>query len=161
MICIALLFSVEKKITFWICLGHILFWIFWLYCLEKPTFTNRYILLFDVVFGCIYLFTFIPVKEKPTRYRYSFYHMFNFLENTCLVYLFYLYTNEVQRNNIFFMPLVVGLTLSFLFGVSLKLIYYTCFHPHKTYSDSINEIDIPSNSVNPSQPDDLHQQPNT
>ncbi len=50
--------------------------------------------IFWLVLGAIYIFSFFNAKEERTRYKYLLYYAFCFCENTALIVVWFLYAND-------------------------------------------------------------------
>ncbi|XP_076318753.1 XK-related protein 6-like isoform X5 [Tachypleus tridentatus] len=83
--------------------------------------------LFNMVIGAIYLFCFLNVKDEPTRYKVTTYYVVVFVENATLIALWYIRTDPSVW---YHLPALVGVFASFLFGVSIMMVYYRCCHPN-------------------------------
>ncbi|CAL9689414.1 unnamed protein product [Knipowitschia caucasica] len=103
--------------TFWIvhCETH--------YCVSKWE-----EIVFDMVVGIIYIFSWFNVKEGRTRYRLSIYYILMLLENTALSTLWYLY--RAPTADAFAVPALCLIFSSFFTGVLFMLMYYGFFHPN-------------------------------
>lgn len=89
-------------------------------------------ILFCVVLGAIYVFSFFNAKEERTRCKYLIYYMFCFCENTALISIWFLYANVNLRPgelNWYYYPGIVGHYLAFFGGIFFMVTYYTFFHP--------------------------------
>uniref|UniRef100_A0A8C3W8E0 XK-related protein n=1 Tax=Catagonus wagneri TaxID=51154 RepID=A0A8C3W8E0_9CETA len=86
-------------------------------------------IVFDMVVGIIYIFSWFNVKEGRTRCRLSIYYLVILLENTALSALWYLY-KAPQIADAFAIPALCVVFSSFLTGVVFMLMYYAFFHPN-------------------------------
>lgn len=92
-------------------------------------------ILFALVLGAIYVFSFFNAKDERTRYKYLIYYTFCFVENTTFIVVWCLYAHrtldpENQHGTIwYFYPSVFGHYLMFFGGIFFMLVYYVCFHP--------------------------------
>ena len=78
------------------CVGHWLIMSTWV-VIQNTSACNTKCeeLLFCLVLGAIYIFSFFNAKEERTRYKYLFYYTFCFCENSALMVLWYLYGKEL------------------------------------------------------------------
>ena len=79
--------------------------------------------LFCAVMGLIYIFSFVSVNDKPTRYRYAFYYSVCCLENVTSVVLWYAYGSAFC---VLLPTVILGV---FVLGLVMMAVYYSCFHP--------------------------------
>lgn len=133
---IAFVASVFPLWTLLACLSHGLILGFITFIADRPRFTPNSLLgnfLFCMVLGIVYIFTYIPVRDAPTRYKYSLYYLFCFLENIACVVVFISYASPDLTYNTWLFSILCSLTLVLYFiGLSFMLIYYVCFHPRVT-----------------------------
>uniref|UniRef100_A0A1A9X025 XK-related protein n=1 Tax=Glossina brevipalpis TaxID=37001 RepID=A0A1A9X025_9MUSC len=134
-LCIALVASIFPLWTLVACLSHALIFGFITFIIERPKFANSSLgnFLFCIVLGFVYVFTFISVRDAPTRYKYVSYYIFCTIENIACVTLFILYaSSELAVIAFLFYPLC-GLALTFYYiGIGFMIIYYLYFHPRIT-----------------------------
>jgi len=90
-------------------------------------------LLFCLVLGAIYIFSFFNAKEEKTRYKYLFYYTFCFCENSALMVLWFFYGKQLATSEgvlaWYFYPAIFGHYLAFFAGIFFMVIYYVFFHP--------------------------------
>ncbi|XP_069477159.1 XK-related protein 4 [Ambystoma mexicanum] len=86
-------------------------------------------IVFDMVVGIIYIFSWFNVKEGRTRCRLFIYYLVILLENTALSALWYLYKNP-QIADAFAISALCVVFSSFLTGIVFMLMYYAFFHPN-------------------------------
>ncbi|XP_069771526.1 XK-related protein 4 isoform X1 [Narcine bancroftii] len=86
-------------------------------------------IVFDMVVGIIYIFSWFNVKEGRTRCRLFIYYFGILLENTALSALWYLY-RAPQITDAFAIPALCVVFSSFLTGIVFMLMYYAFFHPN-------------------------------
>nr|XP_020506387.1 XK-related protein 4 [Labrus bergylta] len=86
-------------------------------------------IVFDMVVGIIYIFTWFNVKEGRTRYRLFIYYLVILVENAALSALWYLYRSPATTDA-FAVPALCVIFSSFLTGVVFMLMYYAFFHPN-------------------------------
>ncbi|XP_010889673.1 XK-related protein 4 [Esox lucius] len=103
------------------------FWI--VHCETEFCITKWEEIVFDMVVGIIYIFSWFNVKEGRTRCRLFIYYFVILLENTALGALWYLY-RVPQSTDAFAVPALCVIFSSFLTGVVFMLMYYTFFHPN-------------------------------
>ncbi|XP_037004094.2 XK-related protein 4 [Artibeus jamaicensis] len=103
------------------------FWI--VHCETEFCITKWEEIVFDMVVGIIYIFSWFNVKEGRTRCRLFIYYFVILLENTALSALWYLY-KAPQIADAFAIPALCVVFSSFLTGVVFMLMYYAFFHPN-------------------------------
>ncbi|XP_021573169.1 XK-related protein 4 [Carlito syrichta] len=103
------------------------FWI--VHCETEFCITKWEEIVFDMVVGIIYIFSWFNVKEGRTRCRLSVYYLVVLLENAALSALWYLY-KAPQIADAFAVPALCVVFSSFLTGVVFMLMYYAFFHPN-------------------------------
>ena len=54
-------------------------------------------ILFCLVLGAIYIFSFFNAKEERTRYKYLLYYTFCFCENTILILIWFIMGQEKHQ----------------------------------------------------------------
>ncbi|KAK1172813.1 XK-related protein 4 [Acipenser oxyrinchus oxyrinchus] len=103
------------------------FWI--VHCETEFCITKWEEIVFDMVVGIIYIFSWFNVKEGQTRCRLFIYYFVILLENTALSALWYLY-RAPQITDAFAIPALCVVFSSFLTGIVFMLMYYAFFHPN-------------------------------
>ncbi|XP_030015400.1 XK-related protein 4 [Sphaeramia orbicularis] len=86
-------------------------------------------IVFDMVVGIIYIFSWFNVKEGRTRCRLFIYYLVILVENAALSTLWYLYRSP-HTTDAFAVPALCVIFSSFLTGVVFMLMYYAFFHPN-------------------------------
>ncbi|CAK6977660.1 XK-related protein 4 [Scomber scombrus] len=86
-------------------------------------------IVFDMVVGIIYIFSWFNVKEGRTRCRLFIYYLVILVENAALSALWYLYRTPHTTDS-FAVPALCVIFSSFLTGVVFLLMYYAFFHPN-------------------------------
>lgn len=86
-------------------------------------------IVFDMVVGIIYIFSWFNVKEGRTRCRLFIYYLVILVENTALSTLWYLYRVPLSTDA-FAVPALCVIFSSFFTGVVFMLMYYAFFHPN-------------------------------
>uniref|UniRef100_A0A1A8E182 XK-related protein n=1 Tax=Nothobranchius kadleci TaxID=1051664 RepID=A0A1A8E182_NOTKA len=86
-------------------------------------------IVFDMVVGIIYIFSWFNVKEGRTRCRLTTYYLVILVENTALSTLWYLYRSP-ETTDAFAVPALCVIFSSFLTGLVFMLMYYAFFHPN-------------------------------
>uniref|UniRef100_A0A3P9K4Z4 XK-related protein n=1 Tax=Oryzias latipes TaxID=8090 RepID=A0A3P9K4Z4_ORYLA len=86
-------------------------------------------IVFDMVVGIIYIFSWFNVKEGRTRCRLFIYYFVILVENAALSALWYLYRIP-KTTDAFAVPALCVIFSSFLTGVVFLLMYYAFFHPN-------------------------------
>ncbi|XP_062843732.1 XK-related protein 4 [Trichomycterus rosablanca] len=100
-------------------------------------------IVFDMVVGIIYIFSWFNVKEGRTRCRLFIYYLVILLENAALSALWYLYRLPVGTDA-FAVPALCVIFSSFFTGIVFMLMYYTFFHPNGSRfgrSASLSQLD--------------------
>ena len=82
---------------------------------------------FNIILAYIYTFTFMNIKNEPTRYKYLLYYSFCFCENTVLITLWFSYI--MDSGFWFTYPAFTGQFCSFLTGMLFMMVYYVYLHP--------------------------------
>ncbi|XP_030631317.1 XK-related protein 4 [Chanos chanos] len=103
------------------------FWI--VHCETEFCITKWEEIVFDMVVGIIYIFSWFNVKEGRTRCRLFIYYFVILLENTALSTLWYLYRLP-KTTDAFAVPALCVIFSSFLTGIVFMLMYYAFFHPN-------------------------------
>ncbi|KTG42395.1 hypothetical protein cypCar_00011349 [Cyprinus carpio] len=103
------------------------FWI--VHCETEFCITKWEEIVFDMVVGIIYIFSWFNVKEGRTRCRLFIYYFMILLENTALSALWYLYRSPASTDA-FAVPALCVIFSSFFTGIVFMLMYYTFFHPN-------------------------------
>ncbi|XP_018079202.1 XK-related protein 4 isoform X2 [Xenopus laevis] len=103
------------------------FWI--VHCETEFCITKWEEIVFDMVVGIIYIFSWFNVKEGRTRCRLFIYYFVILIENTALSTLWYLY-KAPQILDAFAIPALCVVFSSFLTGIVFMLMYYAFFHPN-------------------------------
>ncbi|KAG5850260.1 XK-related protein 4-like [Anguilla anguilla] len=103
------------------------FWI--VHCETEFCITKWEEIVFDMVVGIIYIFSWFNVKEGRTRCRLFIYYFVILLENTALSALWYLYRLP-PSTDAFAIPALCVIFSSFLTGIVFMLMYYAFFHPN-------------------------------
>ncbi|XP_023850752.1 XK-related protein 6 [Salvelinus sp. IW2-2015] len=88
--------------------------------------------LFNMVVGIVYIFCWFNVKEGHTRGRMVAYYSVVLAENTLLTGLWYVYRDHAETD-IYAVPALCGVYLSFAGGVLVMLLYYGLLHPSHTH----------------------------
>ncbi|XP_061111660.1 XK-related protein 4-like isoform X1 [Conger conger] len=86
-------------------------------------------IVFDMVAGVVYIFSWFNVKEGRTRWRLLAYYAAVLLENAALSALWYLHRQPADTEA-FAVPALCVIFSSFLTGVLFMLMYYAFFHPN-------------------------------
>ncbi|KAK7945301.1 hypothetical protein WMY93_001029 [Mugilogobius chulae] len=79
-------------------------------------------IVFDMVVGIIYIFSWFNVKEGRTRFRLFIYYVVILLENAAL--------STLCATDAFAVPALCVIFSSFLTGLVFMLMYYAFFHPN-------------------------------
>jgi len=95
----------------------------------------------NMIIGVIYLLCFIPVKDEPNRWKYSFYYSLNLIENAVFTLLWFygltstsssasMLSSKVTQELPWFATQALLLVFgSFFLGLVLLLLYYRFLHP--------------------------------
>lgn len=134
-LCIAFVASIFPLWTLMACLAHALIFGFVTYIIDRPKFTRSSLgnFLFCLVLGVVYIFTYISVRDAPTRYKYLLYYVFCSMENVICIAIFILNAStDLVSIAYLFYPLC-AMALSFYYiGIVFMIIYYLYFHPRIT-----------------------------
>jgi hypothetical protein len=86
---------------------------------------------FILVVAFIYIFTFFNIRDEPTRYKYLTFYVICFLENTILLFTWFLSPSLSQpaEDFVFRVAGLVGDYVLFFLGIISMLLYYIYFHP--------------------------------
>ncbi|KAB5535444.1 hypothetical protein PHYPO_G00117720 [Pangasianodon hypophthalmus] len=103
------------------------FWI--VHCETEFCVTKWEEIVFDMVVGIIYIFSWFNVKEGRTRCRLFIYYLVILLENAALSALWYLYRSPLGTDA-FAVPALCVIFSSFFTGIVFMLMYYAFFHPN-------------------------------
>ncbi|XP_060761605.1 XK-related protein 4 isoform X2 [Neoarius graeffei] len=103
------------------------FWI--VHCETEFCVTKWEEIVFDMVVGIIYIFSWFNVKEGRTRCRLFIYYLVILLENAALSALWYLYHSPLSTDT-FAVPALCVIFSSFFTGIVFMLMYYAFFHPN-------------------------------
>ncbi|XP_065363535.1 XK-related protein 4 [Calliphora vicina] len=138
-LCIAFVASIFPLWLLIACLVHALLFGFVTFIVDRPKFARNSFcnFLFCLVLGVVYIFTYISVRDAPTRYKYLIYYIFCSLENIICVLLFIFYANNDLRSlAILFYPLCAMALAFYYVGILFMVIYYLYFHPRITARNS-------------------------
>lgn len=122
--------------SYWIFLIIILHWITMLVCLctaildmfHEANFSKTRQTLSRIMVAYIYTFVFINFKSQGySAFRYTFYYVVIFLENTVLVVVWYLHANE-QTGNLDKHVILSVCAVTFFVGIISLIIYSKCFN---------------------------------
>lgn len=113
-----------------ICGIHFLLMFLWIVTM-KTSFsgfsTNRCEELgYNGVLAVMFIFCYFNPVDNPTRYRYTIYYSFMFVENTLLMVLWYL---KADPSVWYLYPAIFGHYLSFFTGLLFMVAYYLLLHP--------------------------------
>lgn len=102
----------------------------------------------NMVIGILYLFCYIPVKDEPSRWKYTFFYVITFCENTVFTLSWFYSLRHLsihhhhlyghQKETIpslpslpwFALPALVFVFGCFFLGLFFQLLYYRYFHPN-------------------------------
>lgn len=113
-------------------------------------------IVFDMVVGIVYIFSWFNVKEGRTRCRLLIYYLVILLENATLSALWYLYRLPMGTDA-FAVPALCVIFSSFFTGIVFMLMYYAFFHPNGPRfgrSASLSQLDdanVPAASAVPAE----------
>lgn len=83
--------------------------------------------MLDMMIGAIYLICLIPVRDEPTRYKYTAFYAITFAQNTVFTLCWYFALHEQVW---YADPALVWVFGSFGLGIFFMLLYYRYFHPN-------------------------------
>ncbi|KAI8118860.1 hypothetical protein FF38_10945 [Lucilia cuprina] len=138
-LCISFVASIFPLWLLIACLVHALLFGFVTFIVERPKFARCSFcnFLFCLVLGIVYIFTYISVRDAPTRYKYLCYYIFCSLENIVCVLLFIFYAdNDLRSLAVLFYPLCAMALAFYYVGIVFMVIYYLYFHPRITARNS-------------------------
>ncbi|XP_029023483.1 XK-related protein 8.3 [Betta splendens] len=84
--------------------------------------------LYRATVGLIWYFSWFNVAEGRTRARSLIYHVFITSDGVILLLTWWLYRDPLQTES-YDLALIISLPLTYLLGLLLKALYYSCFHP--------------------------------
>nr|XP_061784608.1 XK-related protein 4-like isoform X1 [Nerophis lumbriciformis] len=109
---------------------HWCFMTFWIVHCETHFCVSKWEeIVFDMVVGIIYIFSWFNVKEGRTRCRLFIYYSVILGENAALSALWYVYRAPAATDSLA-VPALCVIFSSFLTGVLFLLMYYAFFHPN-------------------------------
>lgn len=121
------------RFGFWgpvICGCHVIIMFMWILWMRTDFCPNRCLeVLYNIAVGCLYLFTFMNVKDTPTRWKYVFYYALYYVENVVMISLWFTHTDEILWFREPAMAAVIGGFWVGVFGFMLP--YYRFLHPDK------------------------------
>lgn len=130
---IAIIASIFPKWTLIGCSVHAILMSLWLFWMDRSPFCSNTIchsFAFSLVLGIVFIFNYIIPKVGKTRYRYTLFYLVCFFENISCIILYYYYSNDINREANYFVPLCLLGIIPFLIGLTFMIIYYTKFHPN-------------------------------
>ncbi|XP_013099964.1 XK-related protein 6 [Stomoxys calcitrans] len=134
-LCISFVASVFPLWTLIACFGHALVFGLATFIMDRPKFSRSSLcnFLFCLVLGIVYIFTYISVRDAPTRYKYLLYYVFCSMENVICIAIFTMNASaDLVSVAYLFYPLC-AVALSFYYiGIVFMFIYYLYFHPRIT-----------------------------
>ncbi|XP_057365887.1 XK-related protein 4-like [Daphnia carinata] len=115
-----------------VCLGHWILMAIWLWLQRTAACSTRTEeFFFCLILAIIHVFTFFNVKPDRTRFRYAFYYIVCFFENTTLMVLWWLKVADYGPTRPWFhYPALVGQFGSFALSIALLGFYYKSLHPN-------------------------------
>lgn len=112
---------------------HALLMSSWIFVFDRSPFCSTTIvhsILFSMVLGFVFVFSYILPKMTNTRYRFTIYYCICFIENVTCVIIYNLYATTEEKNASYFLPLCILSILPFILGIGFMLLYYMHFHPN-------------------------------
>jgi hypothetical protein len=99
-------------------------------------------ILFNMLVGFIYIFTFWNIEDGHTRFRYTSYYILVYLENLGMVITWFVLTTHAGQW--YYIPSFLFVVIGFILGIAFMLAYYMGCHPKKirlclTTDDLIND----------------------
>ncbi|XP_037085551.1 XK-related protein 4-like [Pollicipes pollicipes] len=114
----------------YVAIGLLVHWVLmtcWLiYQKTEACYTRCEELLFVIVLGAVYIFTFFNVKDQTTRLKYTMYYVLCFAENTAMIVLWYLHAD---RTLWWYHPGLAAQVSLFSLAVLFMVMYYWRLHP--------------------------------
>ena len=83
---------------------------------------------FCAVMGLVYIFSYVAVNDKPTRYKYIFYYSICFVEN-CYSIALWIQKSANTNSPWWFFLLPATVFSLFVLGLVMMSVYYLCYHP--------------------------------
>ncbi|XP_026847145.1 XK-related protein 6 isoform X2 [Drosophila persimilis] len=118
-LCIAYMASLFPLETLGVCILHVCFCGTVVFVLDSPAIAKSRMLnyIYCLTFGVVYIFIFTPVKDGPTKYKYTSYLTFCLLQNiiVCVLYI-----------ALYFSIAIIAL---YVCGILLTIYYYLYCHP--------------------------------
>nr|AAT07396.1 XK-related [Drosophila pseudoobscura] len=118
-LCIAYMASLYPLETLGVCILHVCFCGTVVFVLDSPAIAKSRMLnyIYCLTFGVVYIFIFTPVKDGPTKYKYTSYLTFCLLQNiiVCVLYI-----------ALYFSIAIIAL---YVCGIILTIYYYLYCHP--------------------------------
>uniref|UniRef100_A0A182N059 XK-related protein n=1 Tax=Anopheles dirus TaxID=7168 RepID=A0A182N059_9DIPT len=123
---IATVASVFPLHTACACAVHACTMALWVFCYERPRFCGDSVAqraLLSCCFGPVFIFNYIPLKEGPTRLRYTLFYVVCFLETVACSVLYALYVTNptIQRSVLWTSVLCCFPVITFVVGVCLMV----------------------------------------
>ncbi|XP_052439742.1 XK-related protein 8 [Carassius gibelio] len=84
--------------------------------------------LYRATIGLIWYFSWFNVAEGDTRDRSLIYHIFIITDTSILLTTWWLY-RDAEMTQSYAFSLIISIPLCYVLGLSLKVLYYCCFHP--------------------------------
>ncbi|XP_033097953.1 uncharacterized protein LOC117101940 [Anneissia japonica] len=119
--------SVFKAFIFPVVGAHWLLMLLWVYQ-QNTDFCSSWLeeRLFNVIISIVYIFCFFNLKEGTSRFRIVAFYTVMLVEDTMLVVLWTVYSDQDNQYNAAGYSIVYG---GFIIGILSMGIYYRCFHP--------------------------------
>lgn len=111
--------------------SHVFIMTLWVFLLDRSPFCSYTIvhsLLFSMIFGAVFIFTYILLKEAKNTYsRYFFFYVLTGVENLAAIVSFVMFSSlsKVLIYSLSALPVA-----SFLAGISAMIVYYKYLHPN-------------------------------
>uniref|UniRef100_A0A182P1N6 XK-related protein n=1 Tax=Anopheles epiroticus TaxID=199890 RepID=A0A182P1N6_9DIPT len=134
---IATVASVFPLYTALACAAHALAMAVWVFTYERPRFCGDSVpqrALLSCAFGAVFIFNYIPLREGPTRLRYTLFYIVCFLETVACSTLYGLFVRNatIRRSVLWTSVLTAFPIVTLVIGIGLMLVFYSYCHPNFT-----------------------------
>jgi len=121
---------------------HALCMTLWVFLLDRSPFcsyTSFHSLMFSMIFGAVFIFTYIlPKDTRNTFSRYLFFYTLTGLENLVCIIIFIYYATPTS-NVMLYLSSIVPICC-FICGISAMLLYYKFLHPNILSRRDLTEL---------------------
>lgn len=135
--CISVIASISPEYTILALLIHWLVMVIWIQILNQETdFCNHnkvYDFFFYLIFGLVYVFTHVSLKDGKTFWKYVFFYLILCLENITATIVWILLAGKTLIDTKYYIPIICINLVSFFLGIGFMILYYKIFHPSTGY----------------------------